>query len=270
MKDGKTVVFPSIPWDSDTETSPIPFRRFSYDDRDNVVNYVGSARSMSISSDASGRNAEPVKRGNASKVLNRISRLFVVTFHYLHSLIVRLLGGLRHRCGHEHEPESSDSEDQEQSHSPSRTSMPSLQRFRRRIVHVSAGVIGLVFCGPCMFPFIRQRVQQRQERMEHTEKIKKRIAFEKAYIRRHGAYSKPYLQSEFIRDWSYYEQPFVPKKEAKEIVAKFFRSFGLDLRSRQIDPEKRKQETKERLQAWTRDILMLEDLESGRAKSRET
>lgn len=260
LKDGKTVIFPNIQWDPDTETSPIPFKRFSYDDRDNVVNNVRSASSMSISSGTLSSNAEPIKRGNASKVLNRILRFFLITFHYLHSLIVRLLGGLRHRCGHEDELESSDSEDQEHSHSPSRTSM---QSFRRRI----AAVIALVFCGPCIFPIIWQRIQKRRERMENTEKIKKRDAFEKAYIRRHGAHSKPYLQSEFIRDW-YHGQPVGAKKEAKMIVEKFFRSFGLDLRSRQTDPEKRKQEIKERLQAWARNEL--EDLESGPLKSRRT
>ena len=260
LKDGRTVIFPSPPWDPATQISPITYRRFSYDDRDNVVNDVRSASSMSISSGTLSSNVEPVKRGNASKILNCILRFFVITFRYMQSFIVRLLGELRHGCGHQDEPESSDSEDQEHSHSPSRTF---LRSFRGRI----AVVITLVFCCPCAFPFMWQRIRKRRERMAHTEKIKKRLAFEKAYIRRHGAHSKPYLQSELIRDWSR-EQPAGPKKEAKIILEKFFRSFGLDLRSRQTDPEKRKQEAKDRLQAWASNGL--KDLESARTKSRGT
>ena len=49
LKDGRTIVFPGLPLDYDIEASPIPNRRFSFDNKDEVTNYVAVHRPNSIS-----------------------------------------------------------------------------------------------------------------------------------------------------------------------------------------------------------------------------
>ena len=51
LKDGRTIVFPDLPWDYDVEGSPIPKKRLNFDDKDEERNFVGVPRTESIFSE---------------------------------------------------------------------------------------------------------------------------------------------------------------------------------------------------------------------------